>query len=81
MNQRLVFIMILLTLTSLYLSVPPDAEAYLDPGTGSYILQILIAGLLSALFMIKPIMNRMKLFFAKLFGKAEEKQAEESANE
>ena len=41
------------------------AHAYLDPGTGSYILQILIAGLFGALFMLKVFWGRIVGFFSK----------------
>lgn len=72
MKSFIVTTLIVLALMGIYLSMPPNTEAYLDPGTGSYILQILIAGLLSALFMIKPILSRIKLFTAKLFGRAKD---------
>ena len=32
---------------------PERAEAYIDPGTGSYVLQLLLAGILGALFALK----------------------------
>jgi len=35
--------------------IPQTAWAYIDPGTGSQILQILAAGLLTALFFIKTM--------------------------
>jgi hypothetical protein len=41
------------------------AHAYLDPGSGSYILQILIAGLFGALFMLKVFWGRIVGFFSK----------------
>ncbi len=78
MKQKNVVIVLLIVFASIYLSSPPRAEAYLDPGTGSYILQILIAGLLSALFMIKPVLSRIKLFTAKLFGRTKEDNDEGS---
>jgi hypothetical protein len=43
--------------------------AYLDPGTGSFIIQILIAGLLGSLFAIKIFFNTIKDFFKNLFSK------------
>ena len=43
--------------------------AYLDPGTGSYLLQILIASAVGALFAIKPFFTKMKEMFAKIAGK------------
>jgi hypothetical protein len=42
-----------------------EAYAYLDPGTGSYILQILIAGLFGVLFMLKVFWGRIVGFFSK----------------
>jgi hypothetical protein len=40
-----------------------SAQAYLDPGTGSYLLQILAAGVLSALFMLKTYWHKIKSLF------------------
>lgn len=52
------------------------AYAYLDPGTGSYALQILLAALFGALFTIKVYWQKLKAFFTGR--KAEtEKDAEE----
>ena len=41
------------------------ADAYLDPGTGSYIFQILLAGLVGALFMLKMYWRKIVWFFRK----------------
>lgn len=49
------------------LIVPAEAHAYLDPGTGSLILQAILAGIFSALFFIKMFWRRIKLFFSNLF--------------
>jgi len=54
---------LLAVLTSLFLA--REAHAYLDPGTGSYILQILIAGLFGALFMLKVFWGRIVGFLGK----------------
>lgn len=48
---------------------PRSAHAYLDPGTGSYIFQILIAGLLGAAFAVKVFWARIKSFLAGVFSK------------
>lgn len=45
------------------LSCANNAYAYLDPGTGSFLLQILIAGLVGAFFSIKIFWQRIKNFF------------------
>jgi len=46
-----------LTLTG---TVP--AHAYLDPATGSYVIQILMAGLLGALFALKMFWRSVRTF-------------------
>ncbi|OQY58533.1 MAG: hypothetical protein B6245_11430 [Desulfobacteraceae bacterium 4572_88] len=46
-----------------------NAFAYLDPGTGSYILQVTLAVLFGALFMIKTFWENVKTFFRALFSK------------
>lgn len=46
---------------------PADAYAYLDPGTGSQLLQILAAGLLTALFFIKTIWRLILGWFSSWF--------------
>ena len=40
------------------------AHAYIDPGTGSYLLQILIAGILGAAFALKIYWARIKSFLS-----------------
>jgi hypothetical protein len=51
------------------LILPQDAHAYLDPGTGSYVLQMIIAGLLGAAFAIKMSWLRIKRFISGLFSR------------
>ena len=51
------------------LLLPVDAHAYLDPGTGSYVLQMIIAGLLGAAFAIKMSWLRIKRFFLGIFSR------------
>ncbi len=43
--------------------------AYLDPGTGSYVIQLLIAGLMGAAFLVKLYWGKIKSFFVKIFSK------------
>jgi len=40
-----------------------SGHAYLDPGSGSVLIQLLIAGLLGAAFLIKAFWSRIKAFF------------------
>ncbi|HEX7456434.1 MAG TPA: hypothetical protein VF303_03130 [Candidatus Nanoarchaeia archaeon] len=46
-----------------------EAYAYLDPGTGSYILQLLVAGALGGLFAIKTFWRQLVSFLTNLFSK------------
>jgi hypothetical protein len=48
---------------------PKNAHAYLDPGSGSYLLQLLLAALFGALFAIKIFWKKIVDFFRNLFSK------------
>lgn len=45
------------------------AYAYLDLGTGSYMIQIIIAGLMAVLFFAKSFLSKIKTCWQRLFGK------------
>ena len=78
MKSRMMVCGAVLWLLGLHISAPPAAEAYLDPGTGSYFLQVLAAGLLSGLFMLKPLINKIKSLFAKLQGRSKDSDSGET---
>ena len=44
-------------------------DRYLDPGSGSYIFQLIIAMLVGAMFLIKVYWRRIKALFAQLFSR------------
>lgn len=46
-----------------------DLCAYLDPGTGSFIFQMIIAGFVGGLFALKLFWTHVKTFFSPLFSK------------
>ena len=46
---------------------PHTSYAYFDPGTGSYILQIVAATFFAGIFIVKMGWRHMKDFFSKLF--------------
>jgi len=50
--------------------VSQNIHAYIDPGTGSLIIQVLIASFVGALFVIKIYWKKVKAFFNNLFSKA-----------
>ncbi len=65
---RKFFKYLVLTLFALSL-FPSVAFAYLDPGTGSYLFQILVGTFLGGLFAIKMFWRNIRTFIAKLFGR------------
>jgi hypothetical protein len=62
----------------LNLYFPNQVNAYLDPGTGSYMFQLLIAGLIGGAFAIKMTWRRIKGFFIERFSKGSRKEEDES---
>jgi len=46
----------------LLLFIPANTEAYLDPGTGSYIIQLLIGMFAGMLFATKIFWRRIRIF-------------------
>ena len=55
--------------------------AYLDPGSGSFLIQILIALFLGSAFAIRAFWGRIKAFFAKLLGREVEGVNDEEDDE
>jgi hypothetical protein len=53
------------------------AQAYVDPGTGSYVIQILIAALAGAAFAVKIYWRKIKQLFSKSSSEGEATQADE----
>ncbi len=53
----------------LFLWSTHSAHAYIDPGTGSYILQLMIGGFLGAAFALKVYWKNVKAYFSNIFSK------------
>jgi hypothetical protein len=53
--------------TTMFFGLAQDAHAYLDPGTGSYILQVAVAALVGCLFATKLFFKRIAGFIKRLF--------------
>lgn len=47
--------------------LPEDVHAYLDPGTGSYVMQVVLASVLGALYSFKLFWARIKSFLKRVF--------------
>ena len=71
MNKYLLYLVI--TVSSLFSTT---AYAYLDPGTGSIILQAILGFIAASVAALSFYWNKVKLFFAKLF-KKDKKNTEE----
>lgn len=62
--------MVYLVIVAVLLITVKPAQAYIDAGSGSYVLQMLMAGLLGLAFTIKLSWQRLKAFtVSKLGGK------------
>jgi len=46
-----------------------QADAYIDPGSGSYLFQIMLASLVGAAFAVKAYWIKIKEFLKKIFHK------------
>ncbi len=64
---------ILLLLISYTLLFPPKVHAYLDPGSGAYLLQMLAAGAFVGLFVVKNTWGKIKNFTRGVMGKGDKK--------
>jgi len=70
-------ILISLTLLPYLLTAPAKANpAYLDTGSGSFILQLLLAALVGGLFIIKTYWKKISAFFRKLFSRGNRDEGE-----
>ncbi|HCR81155.1 MAG TPA: hypothetical protein DIV47_01585 [Candidatus Pacebacteria bacterium] len=59
-------VLLLLFITLIF---PPRVQAYLDPGTGSYITQLLIGSLVGGLYLIKVYFSKIVAFIKSLLQK------------
>lgn len=57
-----------------FLPIQEKAYAYVDPGSGSFIFQILIASFITALFSLKKLRVKINEALNKLFKKSPNKQ-------
>jgi hypothetical protein len=64
-NKSKITDVLLISLVLVFLSTK-TAYAYLDPGSGSYIIQFIIAGFVGGLFAIKTFWLQIKTFITGL---------------
>jgi len=59
----------ILLATSALMGAMNKPMPYLDPGTGSFLLQLLAAGVLGGLFIFRSSLKKVKNFFLRLLGR------------
>ena len=59
---------------------PPQAFAYLDPGTGSYVLQVAAAVFFGGIFVLKTFWGHVIGFIKSIFGGKSKKHSEEHSD-
>jgi len=64
-----------LSIALIFFCTTGNAYAYLDPGTGSIIIQGLIAAIAGGLFTIRLYWQKIKNFFSKEVDNADEERA------
>lgn len=70
-------IIVFITIVSVFTVFPTNVYAYIDPGSGSYIVQMIIAGVLGGGFMLRSaIIN----FFKKIFNQDDKKSKQKEDN-
>lgn len=62
--------------TAVIYSLPLSAHAYLDPGTGSFVIQAVVASFLGIAFTVKTYWQQLKLKFGQCFGRKNEDSAD-----
>jgi hypothetical protein len=67
------FIILLSAFITLF---PKEAHAYVDPGTGSYFLQIVVGVLLGGLFSVKLFWKNVKNSFSRKKSKSKTSESE-----
>ncbi len=69
LNDRTKSTFLIVNMVMISLIVPQTAFAYIDPGTGSYVLQVLIGVAFGAWFSIKVFGAKIKAFLNRIFSK------------
>lgn len=60
---------IIILVSLVFLAGELPIYGYIDPGTGSYVFQILIASLLAVSFVIRRFWDKIKIMLASFWGK------------
>jgi hypothetical protein len=72
MTRRIRPLSFLFGLALLLLATPKQLPAYIDPGSGSFLIQMLVAGVLGASVTVKTFWKQIKGFFSRGGSSSEE---------
>jgi len=67
-------------LSLFFLIIVRPARAYLDPGSGSFILQMILGAFLGGLFTIKVYSRKVKSFILKISGRTKSEDKHDGKN-
>ena len=70
---------LVLILSLLLFVLAKNSEAYIDPGSGSYVLQLLVASFFAVLFTLKMFWRNIKAFFSRTGAKNNENAGSEQS--
>lgn len=76
-RNKKVFLSIIFFLTIFLLPTQKPAYAYLDPGTGSLIFQVLAGVLLTIIYIIKRSYKNIKKFLTRLLSRKPKEKSDE----
>jgi len=62
LSSQILFILLLLHIASAI--TPPNVIAYLDPGTGSFLMQIVLASVLAFIVSVKLLWKKIRSFLS-----------------
>ncbi|MCE3233909.1 MAG: hypothetical protein K0Q50_89 [Vampirovibrio sp.] len=54
---------------------PEPAQAYIDPGSGSYVIQVALASLFGFLFVLKSYWVSLKTMVSRMFSKSQQNES------
>ena len=60
-----------------YILYPNSAHAYLDPGTGSFVIQIIIGFFVGGLYFLKTYWHKIIVFFKNVFHKKDKSKKDD----
>jgi membrane protease YdiL (CAAX protease family) len=74
MKKRIISLFLFVII--IIIGLPTLAFGYIDPGTGSYLLQVAIAALLGGVLAVKIFWQKIKKFFINLFSRKQKQQVD-----